>query len=116
MNTQTHPDSIRATARTFGISRNRIAAAVRAGEISAFQVGRRRQLLFSDDVERWIRSCPGPALNPTAALARARELVLGAIENLGPMRGPVTAPQKPLSRVLDALDDALDAQRTERVR
>jgi excisionase family DNA binding protein len=107
MDTRARPRSIRATARIFGVARDALSRAAHSGELPAFKIGRRRVLLFDHDVEEWIRSQPGPRLNPVAAMARAREILLAVVEFFGPLSGPVTDEQQELSRVLDALDDAI---------
>jgi len=51
-----HALSARGVEREYQIGRDRVIAAVRAGELPAARLGARRILILRTDLERWIRA------------------------------------------------------------
>ena len=48
--------SARGVEREYGVDRGLVGRAIRTGQLPASRVGRRRYLVFRDDVEGWLRA------------------------------------------------------------
>jgi len=66
--------TLRGVQRAYGIARDRVSAAIRAGELPASRIGARRLTILVRDVEGWIaRHRISPSAEQRVEQIRARE-------------------------------------------
>jgi hypothetical protein len=107
--------TVRGVARRLGLGEKPIRAAIRRGELMVHAIPGTWPRLYWPQVEAWARSKRAPATSHAEArlrevldreerLRRLRDLTAEAEHRAAPLRGPVTARQRPWSDLLDQIE------------